>query len=577
MDAATSEPNTSAQTDGAGGRSASRARFGALGALTVVLVAFFHTSLLGLNFGHHWDEWYLRDGMKQSVRDLIATPREYTYNGVYFDVGYALLVPRVLDHAPTIIYEIGEKPTRPLKVGTYPSIGVMQKELLTWLDSLPSLLQQRRAFMLLTGLAIALVFVALRLLRPERPWAAAAAAGFIGTSWQVAYHARFAAVDGVMATLVAAVVLSVVVMVRARTPVGALLAAVVGGACGGAALGCKMTGVFAVLPVLFAALLPTVPARGIAARFGLAVAAGMASVLAFFVTTPGAFLDPIKFVAAMLYERKNYYEAVPEFTYWSGERLGHLGLVARWLVLAVPSTIPALSFVLVLVCVLGASSLGRRAQIVAWSIGAFVIAWALFMTNGNQLIVRNWLVMAPLMALLFGMGTAQLADLTERVRFGKQLRWALAAAIVAMFSFNVWWLYEAARTIEETTKDSVLAEVKEWIADRPGDELVLSARSEPELRDKLPKGVKCGPFDAAKPPGKGREQHVVMHAEEHPWNLQRANRGWSEATFSSWEIDYDFYPSWRANHSADRIMIMTRANADEMKVDMKRYKLCKAK
>src|SRR5262245_19065100 len=90
--------------------------------------------------------------------------------------------------------------------------------------------------------------------------------------------------------------------------VGWLLAAAV---AAGATFGCKMTGAFMIVPVVTAALVHRAVGTGVR-RLALALAVVLVFGLAYFITTPGSLLDPIRYFATAAWEGASYADAPDE-------------------------------------------------------------------------------------------------------------------------------------------------------------------------------------------------------------------------------------------------------------------------
>src|SRR5262245_8646310 len=66
----------------------------------------FVVGLWGLDYGDYWDEWHLLYGLRNAITDVSLLPRQYTYGGMYFNIGFLLLLPRVLPLLSGILAQI---------------------------------------------------------------------------------------------------------------------------------------------------------------------------------------------------------------------------------------------------------------------------------------------------------------------------------------------------------------------------------------------------------------------------------------------------------------------------------------
>src|SRR6516165_8468877 len=91
----------------------------------------FAVGIWGLDYGTHWDEWQFRQGLKNAINDVSLLLRHYTYGGMYFNVGFLLLLPRALPLLSGILAQIVANPTRPLAVDQYPALVSAKAQLLS--------------------------------------------------------------------------------------------------------------------------------------------------------------------------------------------------------------------------------------------------------------------------------------------------------------------------------------------------------------------------------------------------------------------------------------------------------------
>ena len=176
----------------------------------------------------------------------------------------------------------------------------LREHLLRALDSPAYLLRLRAVYLLITSLS--LVWVYLLVLQLRGSWLEALfAASLLACSWEVAYHLRWVATDGMLMQFAALTGLLAVHALKSRRDSWLMAAAAVAG------LGCgtKYPGGLLVLPVVLAGFFgaPGCTPREKAVRF-MKVATVFA--LVYLAVTPGTILQPLKFAHGVLYELTHY-------------------------------------------------------------------------------------------------------------------------------------------------------------------------------------------------------------------------------------------------------------------------------
>jgi hypothetical protein len=558
------------QTARGGSRpSSGRERVRAWAAIAALFLFAWGVGLRGLDFGKHWDEWYHVHGLKAAIQDLSLLTHEYTYNGVYFDLGYVMVLPHALHHASAVKAEIDVTPKRPLDFADYPSIAALQKDLQARIAAPSYLLEARVLFMTLSLLGVLFTFLLVRVLAPERPGAAVAAGALVALSWEVGYHARFVAVDALMLALSAACFWQLARFALAPDAASARKALMRASLIGGVALGCKATGVFFAVPIAAVAFAragrPTRPTARLWATTMLddAMVSALVFSLAFFVTTPGALLEPVRFYGAIAFENLNYREGVNRgynvAGFWDA-----LTSSLRWLFVAAPSPFSAIGQTASIIAVIGAVAAWRRERRLAIGGGAFVVVYTAFLATGTQLIVRNSLVLVPLLGAAFGIGFS-----TAWAWGGRPLRGALAVGGAFALVANGAWAVYAAESIRNTTKVSVLKAVADHMIAERGDWLVS-----PDLRgalgERIDAAYACEAVDVP-----GEDKVLAFAADTHKYNWQANRTDLIDRVWSSLEVNYHYYPNWRARHWKHRVVEMSAAHAAVVKMNLPRFVRCR--
>jgi hypothetical protein len=529
------------------------------------------TGWLGLDFGGHWDEWYCIEGVANGIKDLSLLPREYTYGGMYFNIGFLLLLPHALPLLPGILQAIAANPTRPLEVDRYPAIVSAKTQLLALVHEPGFLLDLRAAYLVIAALTAVWVYLMLRRLFPSQVLAALAGVGFIASSWEVAYHSRFVAVDAMLMQFAALTFLLIGEALFRREPRQAAVWLAAAAAAAGFGLGCKLTGVFMIMPVLTAAFLHPDLRRGIRSRAAMVLGLVFVFAFSFFLTTPGSVLDPIRFAAAILYEGDSYSHS-PVLPFLVAGPGNYLWLMAVWLFAIVPSSAMALALPMSAVTGLGFYTLWRRQRVLVWCIMAYVVPLiGFFLTFTHILLVRNALVLVPLTAVAFGAGVHTLYELARPRTVG----WLVPLGVAAAVLYNIAWLWIAADSIYRSDPASYAGRLLDYMAAQPDRDFRLSPATVTMLKPDASPRLVCvedGGVPVTDASG------VVFMASEPKWDQWVSNHpGFFDLTISSREINYDYYPTWYGKNFDHRIEVLSADNAKKMNMNFEGFQPCRAR
>jgi len=563
---------------------------------TGVALSFFAFALgvgfYGVPFGSHWDEWYAQRGTEKSLQRLDLFPGDFTYNGLYFDLAFLPLVDDVVDHLPAIFDELARAPTRPLEPEKYPAIAAMQKEL-TPLPATDAYVHEvRRLFCGLTLLMVLFVFLAARALWPLYPSAAVVAAAVAATSWELGYHARYIAVDALMASLAALMFWCIFEARRADAVLRPVLAQAlwaVAAVAGGLALGGKVTGLFYCVPIGLGALLS--PPRLLWAAPSFATGLGwwrrsflrvvddvahtgwlrvrrcLFTAVVFSATallsTPGMVRDPVRFAAGIYHTAATYNQG--KFAYATHELGDHLEKLYGWLALESTAPFLAAGVALSMLAMVGAVHLARRRTAEAAILLSFFVCWSGVLLRAQQLSVRNALALLPVVILCIAAGVVVVAGRSVRVRA------VVTVVLVAVFASSAAFDVYAARSIRTTTRQSIRADAVAWLNDHADRPLVVGPRLHAAVGAQLASRYSCRVERRAPTEG----ARVALFFDEHDrFKWQSNTIGFYEKQFSSLETNLERYANWRGRHRVNRISVLSVENAVKNKMKMRRWFLC---
>jgi hypothetical protein len=307
----------------------------------------------------------------------------------------------------------------------------------------------------------------------------------------------------VLAQVIAAALLLLTRAWLAASPRSFLFNYLGAAAVAGIAFSCKAPGLVAIVPV---GLLPFLrpgpsPVPALRARDCLGLAALVFAATAV-VLQPGLAIDLPRMLATWASQAVNYENSAHvNMTFGVGERVGSF---LAWLWLAVPSPYLGGSVLLSLIVVVGLARFVQSHRRLACLAGAVAVVLLTMMARHPLLIVRQYLMLIPLMALAFGVGVMALQARLARRR---PWLWRLAlGAVAVVFLLNGRWLYASAMSIRQTTSDSILRDVAADLLRKP-QTVRVSAGLFADLVPRLSTGFRC--HDAEDPCRRGARRRVA--------------------------------------------------------------------
>ena len=496
------------------------------------------TGLSGLDFGLHWDErpWQIGP-VKQMVWSGTLLPGYYNYPSFDYWLNLLVLAP---DAASSRI--AGES---------------FRGHLLRTLDSPAYLMRLRAVYLVITSFT--LVWVYMLVLQRRGSWLEALlAASLLACSWEVAYHLRWVATDGMLMQFATLTVLLAAHSLRSRRDSWLMAAAAVAG------LGCatKYPGGLLLLPVVLAGFFG---AAGCTPREKAVCFIKVVTVFAlvYLVITPATVLQPVKFAQGVLYEINHY------GTGHGGHTVGR-GLEHGWRMLAYFATVLFSPYLPIALLMFALALIGTARMIAQdWRQGTvflvFPVIYLLYFSTQGTMVVRNLLAVAPFWAVSAAHGAGMVSEFLRRNRDepAAQLpRPALARAVwagllCAMLGLNASWLIASAESIVARHTDRFVREAAEYVRMHPGTKFLLSPRVKRDL-------TVVGPLLHKVTDDPAEADAFVLYAREgmqrwHDWPANR--RGLTQACFGPREVNFDMYPNWWGD---DRILVINRRRAKEM-------------
>jgi hypothetical protein len=477
------------------------------GSFTVIMVAVFVTGYRGIDFGGHWDEPRMRRTVWIAVRDHHLLPGWYNYPSVTYGLTAASLAPEIVEQ-----WNNGGRTIQSIRTSVFDHSGT---------------LRARTTFLAVTTLS--LLWVYLTVLAWRKRWMEALlAAALLGTSWEVAYQARWIAPDGVLMQFAALFLLLMVLALtrehaRGRLFIGAAVVA-------GLACGSKYPGGILLFPLAYYAY------KSGGWRLTLRAAAVFAVV--FIVTTPGALIQFRTFVHDVGYEIRHYAGGHPGYTVKPGPE--HMGLILQYLALVAFSKYVLIAVGVFAFAMLGAFRVWRKDRWIAGIMLWLPLAYFLYMGSQRVMFVRNLLILMPILAILAARG---IAWTTERLP-GIAVRTLVLAVVWAAMVVNFAWLVNAADSIVNRDSLPHKKNILAYINAHQGDVFFVSGNVAHVIEAEPLQGF---PADLTQNRAEASRYIVdTCDAFDRKW-WPGNHRGRWQVVSGPYEVNFDYYPTWGGN------------------------------
>lgn len=409
--------------------------------LVFLLTAVF--GIGGIRFGRHGDEPRLLNAAAESARTRLLLPRWYNYPSLSYDI----VVVSGLPEWKSIVLDAVRK-------GTFSSTPSSEDP--GSLFTRPGFFERNRIiFFFFTWLSLAWIFFVARI-ATKQSWAATFAFLLAASSWELQYHARWIAPDGLVVSF-GSLSLAALLWFFSTQRLKWLWIAAAGA---GLACGSKYPGGIFLVPALIACLQDEHPLTWKMRIYSSAVhrrwlAVLMIFTMSFLVTTPGALIDPFKFVSGILFEMRHYHEAHGANTVHSV--FEHAQLLMRYLATVLFSSNRWIALAGFSTVVVG--------MIVKWkhlpsTLRAVLylppLLYIVYMSTQHVMIVRNYLLLLPFLCVFGAYGIQAIWEHAKR----PPLRLLLVSLITCGVGYNLVWQYKAMMTIrhpEQTTSKALAA------------------------------------------------------------------------------------------------------------------------
>lgn len=479
-------------------------RFVQHGCFAAIIVALFVIGHRGIDYGGHWDEPQMQRTVWTTVLEHRLLPGWYNYPSVTYGLVIASLAPEI--------------------VGAWGDDGRTLQSIRSDVFDHQHKLRVRTVFLSLTLLSLMWVYLAVLFWR-KRWMEALLAAAILGSSWEVAYHARWIAPDGIMMQFGALFLLLVAVALKRDRTRGHWLVAAA--AVAGLACGTKYTGGILLFPSLYYAY------KSGGWRLTLRVVAAFA--VTFVVTTPGAMVEPGKFLGDAAYEVRHYAGGHPGYSVGPGPE--HVWLMAQYLTLVAFSKYAAIAMVVFAFALVGAARVWRKDR---WMVGVVLwlpLVYFLYMGVQRVMFVRNLLLLMPIVAMLSARGVMWTAGRLPRAA----LRVLAVAIVWAAVAVNFAWLARASDSIARRDALPHLKNILAYIDAHP-DAVIFVSGNVAHVIGAEP----LSEFPADLTQDRAEASLYVVDtcdAFDRKW-WPGNHRGRWQVVSGPYEVNFDYYPTW---------------------------------
>jgi hypothetical protein len=420
--------------------------------LLAVLTGFFVVNgISGVDFGGHWDEAKLARSVSKSMQSGILLPGWYNYPSLCYDLAMLSFVPEILGVAargPDL--ERNRNQDRIFGLENYEINHPIEKPIdryQVYLEDaatrLPFILRTRVLFVFLTSLTLLWVFLLARKLSGNA-WIGLHAAAILGLSWEVVYHSRWVAPDTM---LMMAGTLTILCLFTALKSPNANRWLMFGAMAAGLSCGAKYPGGVLLIPVLMAAWHLNRD-RGFWSALWKPFIVFAITII---VITPGLVLQPLGVVKDVLFEIKHYGTGHHQYTVDPG--LTHFFKIGKYLSTVSFSYYPVIALTLFGLALAGIWALRKHTRFEVLLFLMVPVIYLLYFSSQKVMIVRNFLILLPFLAVLAAMG---FGFLWKQMK-GKTGRVALATGVILLLSVNGWWIIKTTGTIHRPWTETEFA------------------------------------------------------------------------------------------------------------------------
>ncbi len=362
------------------------------------------------------------------------------------------------------------------------------------------------------------------------------------STWEFVYHARWIAPDGLLSLFIAwSLVFQYQILNcehQSRRIVWIVISAIFAGLC----IGAKYPGGIVLVPLLLAITISyrrtastTLPMMLLIVSIGLLVAA-----VVFLLTTPGAFVEPFKFLRDVHYEIVHYNNGHRGYTVVKG--WDHFTKLFVYLTSVFLSKNTVLAVTAIVLAVLGTAYLVKtQAKISIWFL-SLPVFYGLYMSAQSVMFVRNYLLLLPYFSVLMGLGLFA-ATSAAKSRHGLRILIGTAAGFFIVFNMSV--ATKSSLGIFRPHTTSVGSAIESWVMASPKTQFFLS----PASREFFSATSASNHSNIVETIDLADKLIFVSDEVTNRASFVANVPGRYLTVWSSMEeVNWDFYPTWEGHH-----------------------------
>lgn len=505
-------------------------------ALIIVFFYSFWQGIKGIDFGYHWDEHRITNSIKKSTKEGLYLPRWYNYPSVSFDIALLGVIPEAFKISTKNKYDLNNFEENNVSRSTKDTIKFRIRGIFLFITLSSSLL----LFLLILS------------------WRKNYIEAFLGStillsSWELHYHARWIAPDGLMMTfgLLSMFLMFISIKSKNLSTIFLRIAAIfVGITCS-----TKYTGGIFISPLFYSAYLIYVKNKNyimpLTREYLYLIIIFIISFIAF---TPGAVIEPFKFIQDVTAEIRHY-KFGNHGGYGVTSMLQHNWLMSKYIAFIVFSKYPIIAFTFFIFSIIGILNLILTNTRLTILLLLAPSLYLFYFSMQKVMIVRNLLVLFPFLSLLASRGIMTIFKLLKNRYLQKAVLFGVSASLLINFS----WMTNAANSIQQKGNINNNKNVVSFIKKNPNiDYYVTRAVIKYSYIDEqhLPKNVVYKLNKADK---------IIFLSSEITnsaiWIINRP--GIYKVISGPLEVNWDYYASWKGDI---RILAVDKKIAQQLKL-----------
>ena len=487
--------------------------------LLFIFIYVFLAGLKGIDFGTHSDESKIIESVESSLEDEILLPRWYHYPSVCYNIALLSIMPD--------LFTMSFNKTKEITLKLRKLVGSHSFKM-----------RLRTIFLFITLISAVWIFLLVLIWRRSNIEAFVSATLLLSL-WELHYHARWIAPDGIMMGFG---ILSMLLMYLAINSDKYNLfflrsaAIVVGLTCG-----VKYPGGIFILPLIYTVYLIKKKGQDIRNAFWnyeylIVILIFIAS---FIISTPGSLIQPYRFILHITHEMNHYKTGHGGYTVNS--IIHHSWLILNYFMFVAFSKYWPIAIIFFIFMCFGIYHLVcKEKKLSIWFLMVPCL-YVLYFASQKVMIVRNLLVILPFLAILASIGLCRLTQLIPSIFF----RRLFLVGICFMLLINFMWIYEASESI--AYKDSIIhsENITAYLKNKPNTRYYISEVARAYLNNK-----DIERYNLLNIVNNSEEADLIIFSssEVKPLTKWIANKwGRYKIVSGMYEVNWDYHPSLFGN------------------------------